>query len=368
MAFLQADSVREEHGLCIKEKIIPWGSVWPKNVYDANGRIQYAKGSLYKADRLLSGGSGKVQYITIHNTNTIVTAQGTTMAEQYARATWPNANMKDSRVHYYIDDKDCWQLLREDEVGWHASDSRGPGNESSLAIEIIMDGSGSESDKKAEERGALLAAILLVRHDLSIEKLATHNMWYNKKYCPKYILPHWEAFRQSVAQNMNAIQENPKEMENPAEPSGKEDPLTAAIHVDDLVRLKENTVYYDGTAIPDWVRARAWYVKSISGSRAVIDRDEQNTHAICSPVDITYLSLVQSKDSEKNQQFPYLVKVTASVLNIRSGPGTDQAKTGKITDYGVYTIEEEADGPGAEKWGKLKSGAGWIALDYTKKV
>ncbi len=149
---------------------------------------------------------------------------------------------------------------------------------------------------------------------------------------------------------------------------GKEDPLTAAIHVGDLVRLKENAVYYDGTAIPDWVRARAWYVKSISGSRAVIDRDEQNTHAICSPVDITYLSLVQSKDSEKNQQFPYLVKVTVSVLNIRSGPGTDQAKTGKITDYGVYTIEEEADGPGAEKWGKLKSGAGWIALDYTKKV
>lgn len=28
----------------------------------------------------------------------------------------------------------------------------------------------------------------------------------------------------------------------------------------------------------------------------------------------------------------------------------------------------EADGQGASKWGKLKSGAGWISLDYAKKV
>lgn len=34
----------------------------------------------------------------------------------------------------------------------------------------------------------------------------------------------------------------------------------------------------------------------------------------------------------------------------------------------VYTIVAESDGPGASKWGKLKSGAGWISLDYTKKV
>ena len=30
---------------------------------------------------------------------------------------WPNANMGDVRVHYFIDETDCWQQLREDEVG-----------------------------------------------------------------------------------------------------------------------------------------------------------------------------------------------------------------------------------------------------------
>lgn len=65
---------------------------------------------------------------------------------------------------------------------------------------------------------------------------------------------------------------------------------------------------------------------------------------------------------------PYLVKVTATVLNIRSKPTTDSSVVGKITDKGVYTIVDEAEGKGAPLWGKLKSGAGWISLYYTKRV
>lgn len=65
---------------------------------------------------------------------------------------------------------------------------------------------------------------------------------------------------------------------------------------------------------------------------------------------------------------PYLVKVTASALNIRKQPTTGSVITGTIRDKGVYTIVEEANGTGASRWGKLKSGAGWISLDYTKRV
>ena len=69
---------------------------------------------------------------------------------------------------------------------------------------------------------------------------------------------------------------------------------------------------------------------------------------------------------------PYLVKVSIPDLNIRKGPGTDKAKTGKYTGKGVFTIVEEADGPGASRWGLLKayqSGRnGWISLDYVKRV
>lgn len=66
---------------------------------------------------------------------------------------------------------------------------------------------------------------------------------------------------------------------------------------------------------------------------------------------------------------PYLVEVTATDLNIRKGPGTNYGKTGKFTGKGVFTITEERAGTGSNRgWGKLKSGAGWISLDYVKRL
>ena len=69
---------------------------------------------------------------------------------------------------------------------------------------------------------------------------------------------------------------------------------------------------------------------------------------------------------------PYLVRVSIPDLNIRKGPGTDHAKTGKYTNVGTFTIVEEADGEGASKWGLLKSYQknrnGWISLDFAERV
>lgn len=63
----------------------------------------------------------------------------------------------------------------------------------------------------------------------------------------------------------------------------------------------------------------------------------------------------------------HTVQVLISDLNIRKGPGTNYATTGKFTGKGVFTIVAESKGPGSAKgWGKLKSGSGWISLDYVK--
>jgi len=72
--------------------------------------------------------------------------------------------------------------------------------------------------------------------------------------------------------------------------------------------------------------------------------------------------------SDISSAVSYLVRVTGNPLNIRKGPGTNYAVVGSITDKGVYTIVEESTGAGAKKWGRLKSGAGWISLDYTTKI
>ena len=68
---------------------------------------------------------------------------------------------------------------------------------------------------------------------------------------------------------------------------------------------------------------------------------------------------------------PYTVRVTTPVLRIRETPSTSGKAMG-FTGAGVFTIVDEADGPGATKWGLLKSHAakrdGWISLDIAKKI
>lgn len=69
-----------------------------------------------------------------------------------------------------------------------------------------------------------------------------------------------------------------------------------------------------------------------------------------------------SKAIETNK-VPYLVKITANTLNVRNGAGTNYKVNTQVKNGDVYTIVEEKNG-----WGKLKSGADWICLDYTNKI
>ena len=69
-----------------------------------------------------------------------------------------------------------------------------------------------------------------------------------------------------------------------------------------------------------------------------------------------------------NADCPFMVKVSIPDLNIRKGAGTNTAKTGEYTRVGCFTIVEVKEGKGSDTgWGKLKSGAGWISLDYFQR-
>lgn len=168
-----------------------------------------------RPNRKLNTPDHKPQYITIHNTPDVKEAAGTNDAEQYARATF-NGNMNGVTVHFYIDETGCWQIVPLDEIAYHAADgANGPGNSKSIAIEIIMDGSGDSSDKGAEDRGAKLAAFLLYKYGLGIDRLKTHHDWYSKKYCPAYILPHWSTFKSKVEKYLAELK---KPVEEPVKP------------------------------------------------------------------------------------------------------------------------------------------------------
>lgn len=59
----------------------------------------------------------------------------------------------------------------------------------------------------------------------------------------------------------------------------------------------------------------------------------------------------------------YQVKINVNKLNIRSKPNTNSVIITQLEKNKIYTIVEEREG-----WGKLKSGIGWINLQYTQEV
>lgn len=82
---------------------------------------------------------------------------------------------------------------------------------------------------------------------------------------------------------------------------------------------------------------------------------------------LTWAELLKEPSSWSS--VPYVIRITAKSLNVRKGPGTNYAVVKTLTnDPNAYTITEESSGSGATLWGRLKSGIGWISLDYTKKV
>lgn len=99
------------------------------------------------------------------------------------------------------------------------------------------------------------------------------------------------------------------------------------------------------------------------GAYTVLD----NAKAACDKAGAGYSVYDASGKKVYTAFTPYTVRVNTDVLNVRAGAGTNYKLVMTVKKGEVYTIVEEASGKGANKWGKLKSGAGWIALDYTKK-
>ena len=56
--------------------------------------------------------------------------------------------------------------------------------------------------------------------------------------------------------------------------------------------------YYNGKAVPGWVKNKNWYVHSLKGDRVVINESEDGKNAIMSPVNIKDLALVGAAPKE----------------------------------------------------------------------
>lgn len=111
------------------------------------------------------------------------------------------------------------------------------------------------------------------------------------------------------------------------------------------------------------------FMDNVNDYKIIISEAGQTAYAKAIAEGLIEFLNLEKKTTEVQPEEPFVVMVNIMDLNIRKGPGTNYLKTGSVTGKGVFTIVEVKQGLGSKKgWGKLKSGTGWISLDYTKRI
>ena len=153
---------------------------------------------------------------------------------------------------------------------------------------------------------------------------------------------------------------------------------TSLTYVEKLISIIErwNLTQYDardsGGEVVRWYRVRkSWAdAKSQKGAYKILDNakkcaDQNQGYRV---FDADGKVVYEPKAAEPAVKVPFLVKVSISDLNIRKGPGTDYDRV-QFIPIGVYTIMEVRSGKGSSAgWGRLKSGIGWISLDFVRRI
>lgn len=260
--------------------------------------------------------------------------------------------------HYTVDDHAIYHHIPDNEIAYHASDGRveGGGNMASIGIEICVNSDGNFD--KARENAAWLTAKLLKEHNLTIGAVKQHHDFApDGKNCPQTIRDKglWNNFLQAVQKYYGVT--------NSSSSSNTTNTIVPVFKVGQVVQFNGTKHYKSSDAIQGYI-CKPGKVKVNNVYRVGKSRHPYMVIAVSGGGSTAY-GWVDATDLQEiavKTFMPYTVRVTANVLNVRSGPGTRYKVTTSIKKNEVYTIVEEKNG-----WGKLKSGAGWISLKYTKK-
>ncbi|MCY9758464.1 N-acetylmuramoyl-L-alanine amidase [Paenibacillus alvei] len=158
-------------------------------------------------------------WLTIHNTDN--ESAGAT-AEAHSRFILNGSGGAQKSWHYTVDDKEIYQHLRDNEQGWHAGDGSGPGNASSIGIEICMNAGLDE--QAAWRNAAWLVAKLAKKYGIPLIKVVPHKHWTGKN-CPSRILPHWSEF-------MNMVDREMISLDKPPQPAPKPEPTKDSVIIE----------------------------------------------------------------------------------------------------------------------------------------
>lgn len=131
----------------------------------------------------------------------------------------------------------------------------------------------------------------------------------------------------------------------------------------DAIRILPGSKYTTGADIPNWIINSKLYARSEADANDTIAFSMSKTGPITGRTNIANVMEYTAEAPIDPEFVSYIVQITADVLNVRAGAGTNFKVTSQLYRHSLQTIVAEKDG-----WGKLKNGTGWISLQYTKKV
>ena len=156
----------------------------------------------------------------------------------------------------------------------------------------------------------------------------------------------------------NAIKEAIKNMEQ-----NTTTPEVKVFKNGDAIRILPGSKYATGADIPNWVINSKLYARSEADANDTIAFSVSKTGPITGRTNIANVMEYTAEAPVDPEFVSYIVQITADVLNVRAGAGTNFKVTSQLYRHSLQTIVAEKDG-----WGRLKNGTGWISLKYTKKV
>ena len=268
----------------------------------------------------------------------------------------------DGRIAIYVEEKNR---------SWCTSSSSNDNR--AVTIEVANDGGAPDWHVSDKAMAALiqLCADICKRNNIKelkwegnknlIGQVDKQNMtvhrWFSAKACPGDYLYNKHGY---IATEVNKILGSEYVPSIPESPQSAIPTNSTELKEGDIIKLKANATYYNGVKIPSFVFKSTLYYRGKNKNGIIIST--KKTGAITGVVKESAIETKNTTPSTPTNS-NYQIKVTSNALNIRRGPGTNYSIMGCITDYGVYTIVEVSN-----NWGRLKSGLGWICLDYTKKV
>jgi hypothetical protein len=215
----------------------------------------------------------KIDKITIHHMAGTMSVEscGRMFADPARQASSNYAIGYDGRVACYVEEAN------------RAWTSGNPENDHrAVTIEVANDGGAPDWHVSDTVLAKLIDLCVDICKRNGIERLnftgdkngnLTMHKWFQATSCPG---PYLESKFPYIAEQVN------KRLAPVAD--------TPATNAGDLVSLASDATYYDGKAIPAWVKKKNWIVKEVNGDRAVIDKSEDGENAICSPVNVKFLS------------------------------------------------------------------------------